>query len=80
MRRGASSKPPKEYTEWEYWKVAAPHITVLANGEGRFQHQEYWSRFNNVTKQWESKLIIDPVKLRFEDATDLWDVYNLGFR
>ncbi|MGY3214035.1 hypothetical protein [Mucilaginibacter sp. HD30] len=66
----------KEYTEWEFWKVAPPHILVLPNGEKRFQHQEYWSRYNNITQKWERKTVRDPQILRFEEATHWSDSYN----
>lgn len=77
--RAITSKPKSEVSEWEFWKVAPPIIIILPNGEKRFRHQERWSRYNNETQKWEIKKVIEPELLRFEEATNWDDVYNLRF-
>lgn len=73
-------KPKPEYTEWEHHRDTTPLVTALPNGEGVFQNQSHWVRFNNRTQTWETKLVIDPVQRPFNEATSLTDVYNLSFR
>lgn len=71
---------PKEYTEWEFHRDTTPLVTRSATGEGMFQNQAHWVRFNNVTQEWETKIVTDPVARPFSEATRLADVYNLQFR
>lgn len=78
--KAVASKPNQEYTEWEHHRDTTPLVTALPSGEGVFQNQSHWVRFNNRTQTWETKLVIDPIQRPFSEATSLSDVYNLSFR
>jgi hypothetical protein len=68
-----------EWTEWQFSSVSTPLVSI-ENGAKLFQSQEYWVRYNNFTQEWDAKLIIDPIKRPFNQATKLEDQWSLMHR
>lgn len=75
----AVSAKPQVWSEWKHHRDTTPLLIYLPNGDKLYQNQSHWVRFNNITKEWDTKLITDPVKRPINQPKTLIDAYNLRF-
>lgn len=68
-----------EYTKWEFSRDTAPILSMSPTGEKMYQNVSHWTRYNRFKNEWESKIVVDPIKRPISQPKTLTDAWNLRF-